>query len=617
LKKRFFKKNACLSILLLCIFGIISYSNTLNTPFVFDDKDNILNNQHIRMTDFSIDSLAQILKSPAPNRPVANFTFALNYFLLGYNLPGFHVVNLLIHVLTAIFIFFIFCETLTLNKIKGRLIPFFAAALWVVNPVHTQSVTYIVQRMNSLSALFYLVSFLFYIKARVLYKNNDSNRCIVFFTLISVVSGLAALGSKEIAITLPPAIILYDWFFFQDLSSGWLKKKYGLILIFIVIFVLAIIMFLGMDPINKILMPYKYRDFTLYQRLLTEPRVVVFYISLLLFPHPSRLNLDHDFSISHSLVDPLSTVAAIILIFSLVLGGYLLRRKEKLLSFSIFWFLGNLLLESSFLCLELIFEHRTYLPSVFLFVALTAFLMSKIKPRWIPMLILCICIGVCTGWTFQRNNVWQNEISLWQDCVKKSPEKPRPHVYLAILLAKNGQIAEAIEHNKKAIYLDPTNKKAHIELGADFLLMGDYKNSIDYLGKAIVVAPESSVTHYNLGIAYLCTGKIEKAMISFQHALTLSPNNKKVLGNLQMADKFYKEIKAATITLEESLENLSAHHAANDADFQKAKQNLDNVVEKYKKALVYQPGFKKERFSILDIDLIQPLLLNSQYKILL
>jgi protein O-mannosyl-transferase len=607
-----------MAVVVFCVLGVLSYSNTFNTPFVLDDKEHILENHHIRMMDLSINNFMEIFKSPAPNRPVANASFALNYYLHGYTLAGFHIFNLLIHIMSAILVYLIASETMNINNIKGLYLPFLASALWMVNPVHTQSVTYIVQRMTSLSSMFYLLSFLFYIKARYLYikECNCSNQYVVFFAIISVVAGFAAIGSKEIAIMLPVFIALYEWFFFQDLDIQWVKRNWFWGIVILVVLVLAAFLFIGTDPASRVVATYVHRDFTLGQRLLTETRIVIFYLSLLLFPHPSRLNLDHDISISYSLVDPLTTLFSIITILLLIVVGFVFRKKEKLLSFSIIWFLGNLLIESSFIGLELIFEHRTYLPSVFLFITLTVLFVSKSNHQLIPVIIICICICICEMWTFQRNNIWKSEISLWRDCVEKSPEKIRPHLTLAIVLAENGQISEAIQHNKKVILLDPNNKKAHIELGTDLILIGDYDNGIEFIKKSLQMETDSFTAYYNLGIAYLCIGKIEKAIVSFEHALKLFPNNNNVLRNLKMANRFYTNIKIAAIKLGNDLAKIPKDRNNWDtADIHIKKQELDNAVEEFIKALSFQPGFKRESFSFSNIKFIQSVLNEYNNKI--
>ena len=161
-----------------------------------------------------------------------------------------------------------------------------------------------------------------------------------------VVSGILALGSKEIAATLPVFIFIYEWYFFQKLSRSWIKRRGLQVLVIVGILAIVSVVYLQSDAGQKKLSLYDKKDFTLTQRVLTEFRVVIFYITLLLFPHPSRLNLDHDFSISHSLIDPLTTVLSMGAIGALIGLAIYLAKKDRLLSFSILWFLGNLVIES-------------------------------------------------------------------------------------------------------------------------------------------------------------------------------------------------------------------------------------------------------------------------------
>jgi hypothetical protein len=134
----------------------------------------------------------------------------------------------------------------------------------------------------------------------------------------------------------------------------------------LVVLAIVALMYLGTHPVEKILSGYKARDFTPAQRVLTQFRVVIFYITLLIFPHPSRLNLDHDFPISNSLIDPVTTILSIGVIVGLMGLAIYKGKKERLLSFCILWFLANLVIESSVIGLEIIFEHRMYLPFMLL-----------------------------------------------------------------------------------------------------------------------------------------------------------------------------------------------------------------------------------------------------------
>ena len=164
--------------------------------------------------------------------------------------------------------------------IHQRQPPFFTVFIWLVHPVQTQSVTYVVQRMNAMAAMFYVMSFLLYVKARL--AEGKQKRWLLF--LGCILAGILALGSKEIAATLPFFIFLYEWYFFQDLSLIWLKRHFFAIIGISTLFIIVLFMYMGKHPIAFILSGYQIRDFTLMERVLTEFRVVIFYMSLLIFP---------------------------------------------------------------------------------------------------------------------------------------------------------------------------------------------------------------------------------------------------------------------------------------------------------------------------------------------
>ncbi len=352
--------------LLFAVVAFLLYSNTFQSPFIFDDWHHIEANQHIRMTSLSWDAIrSAAFESPLDRRPVAYITLALNYYFHGYELFGYHLVNILVHLGAAIFLYMFLQTTLSLQQAQqkfkyGGWLPLTAALIWLVHPLQVQSVTYIIQRMNSLAAMFYILSMLFYVRGRI--TKMQGVRVILY--LGAICSGILALGSKENAATLPLFILLYEWFFFQDLNFAWLRKK--ILPIIGVGFFLAFltVLFLGLHPFSSIANSYAIRDFTMMQRVLTEFRVVLFYVSLLLFPYPGRLNIDHEFQLSLSLFDPMTTIISLGALLGLSGLAFGLAKRERLLSFCILWFLGNLFIESSVIGLEIIFEHRIYLPSM-------------------------------------------------------------------------------------------------------------------------------------------------------------------------------------------------------------------------------------------------------------
>ena len=347
-------KNIHISTLTFSIIAIITvvavYSHVLQGPFVFDDKPNILENPYIQITDLKPKTLLQAaFKSPIPRRPIANITFALNYYFDGYNPIGYHVINIIIHIINGILLFVIIRETLWLQNYQYiTLVAALIALSWLLHPIQTQSISYIVQRMNCIAAMFYMLALLMYMN----YKQKLLRR----YLIVGVLSGIMSLGCKEIAATLPIFIILYEWYFYQNLNRVWITKW----LLPLSAMLLAIV--IGMIGAERL---YGIITTIPWTRLLTECRVVVFYISLLLFPHPSRLSLDHDFTASTGILSPPSTLISMVLILAMVGFAVVSARKHRLLSFCILWYFGNLVIESSILRLELLFEHRNYLPSMF------------------------------------------------------------------------------------------------------------------------------------------------------------------------------------------------------------------------------------------------------------
>lgn len=405
------------------------------------------------------------LDSPLPTRPVANISFALNYYFHRYQLLGYHLANIVIHAATGVFLYLLTRLTLNLPVLRSgyeslRWVPLFTALIWLVHPLQTQSVTYIVQRMNSMAAMFYVLALLLYAKARTA---DDIKKMWTLFAG-SILSGILALGTKEIAATLPLFILLYEWYFHQDLSLSWLKRHILPIVGVLIVLAIIALMYMGGHPLERLLDSYASRDFTLIQRVLTEFRVVVFYISLLLLPHPSRLNLDHEFLLSGSLIDPISTGLSLVTLAGLAALAIYLARRERLLSFCILWYLGNLLIESSVIWLEIIFEHRNYLPSMLVSLMAVSLIRRFIRPEWLGIGALGVIVLFFSVWTYERNNIWQSEMTLWGDCVKKSPNKARPHNNLAVVLSDRGNDDAAIAYYTEALRLNPRDSEVRRNL---------------------------------------------------------------------------------------------------------------------------------------------------------
>ena len=560
-------KRETLLLSLLAIVVILIYADTLTTPFIFDDLINIQNNPHIRVPALSFENLAWAgFNSPEGRRPVANISFALNYYFNGYNLVGYHAVNILIHLTCGIFLYFLAQATMQTPALRSRYekfgwIPFFTAFIWLVHPLQTQSVTYIVQRMNCMAAMFYVLAMLFYVKFRM----SKASRSKWMLFAGCVISAFLAFGTKEITATLPLFIILYEWYFFQELSAQWAKRNFLLLGGVFLLFIIIALVYLDYNPVAKILKGYEIRDFTPVQRVLTQSRVVIFYISLLLWPNPSRLNLDHDFALSYSLLSPATTLMAITAIIGLIAFAILTARKEPLLSFSIIWLFGNLVIESSIIGLELVFEHRYYLPSMFAILAIVSLVFRYVKHALPAVIALSLVGAFFCMWTYERNQVWTDEMTLYRDGAAKSPGKARPqnnlgaalsrqgrlpeaielyqvalrikpeygdaHYNLGYALAKTGKLDEGLVHFREAVRIEPKRVKYLNNLGVALALKGSYAEAIEHLENALKIDPSDADGHSNLGLVFKKQGDLDAAMQHFSTALTLDPRHPGALNN--------------------------------------------------------------------------------------
>jgi tetratricopeptide (TPR) repeat protein len=594
--------------LCFAILGFLLYSNTFESPFVFDDNRKIVENQSIRITELSAANLIETAfgKESPKARPISNVTFALNYYFHQYNVEGYHLVNIVIHILAGMFLFIFIQTTLTLPSLKTEvdhtfMVAFFAALLWLVHPIQTQSVTYIVQRMNSMAALFYILAFWLYVKGRLA---AQPGRKWGWFGSAAL-AWIFALGSKQNAATLPFFVFLYEWYFFQDLSPKWFKSSLKYIIAVAIIVATAAFLYLGTDPLEKIskLRDFSHGEFTLAERALTQTRVVVYYLSLIFFPHPARLNLDHDFPLSHSLFNPPTTLLALILIIGLIALAIYLSKRERLISFCILWFFGNLVIESSVIPLAIIFEHRTYLPSMLLFLIPITLGYRHIKFRGLKIGLLSMVVVIFAVWTYQRNQVWENELTLWADVVKKSPDKARPHLNLGETFSKKGSIAQAAQQYRQALRINPRYAKAYFNLANVLQQHGSHAEAIKHYSTAIQIEPGFTAAHNNLGLALVKEGKRKEAIKHYLEILKIDPTNAKVHSNIGVALTELGETDQAISHFQQALDidpaDAETHY--NLAIALEIQQRYDEALNHYLAALERNPEHALAHFNAANI----------------
>jgi len=388
-----------------------------------------------------------------------------------------------------------------------------------------------------------------------------------------LLSWMLALGSKEIAATLPVVVLLYEWYFFQNLSKDRLKKNLLYVIGLVAVSGVAAYMFLGPDPLEKILGSYVYRDFTMGERVLTQFRVLVYYLSLFLYPHPARLNLLHYITTSHSLLNPAGTLFSLLfLIFLLGLAVYL-ARKQRLISFCILWFLIHLVIESSVIGLEIMFEHRLYLP-MFGLSLLTAYLWFYLfSNKRALALIAAVSIVVCLATaTYLRNRIWQDPVTLWSDVISKSPLSSRAQYNLGSGLTQQGRFREAVHHFSEALKLKPDYGQAHNNLGLVLFKQEKFDQAADHFSKALRIQPGNAAAHYNLGLVLEKKEDHKAAADHYLAALKIKPDFARAHNSL------------GVVLLEQGRINQAVDHFSRALnirpDYAEAHNNMGNALEK-------------------------------------
>lgn len=543
-------------------------------------------------------------------RPIPCLTFALNWYLGRDNVFGYHIVNIIIHIFTAFFLFLTILNLFNTPNLKDKfkknefLIALLASILWAVNPVQTQAVTYIVQRMAQIAAMFYILGIYSYIKGRI--GNSLLERAA--WIVCCLFCFLFALGSKENAAMLPMALVLVEITFFQDIS---LQKTRRLFLwigagIGISVFLLGSLLFLQENPFS-FLNGYAHRPFSLVERLLAEPRIVIYYLTQLFYPVPNRLSIEHDVIISTSLFEPWTTFPGILTILLLIGIGLSQITKRPIVAFGILFFFLNHLIESTILPLELIFEHRNYLPSLFLFFPVSVGLIWIINyyhktHRSMYLIIVSfvtlLLIGLGSA-TYIRNMAWATKKSLWADAMTKAPKSARPLNVLAIDLAWGDNVTpdryeialalfekslamyksrnsleadiignmasiyynnkheykKAVQLYKKALKINPDYLKIRYDLIKPLILMEKWEEASK---NADLLLSKSSVNenYYNIkGFILLWQKRHEEALLYFRKALALAPNKSNILLNTGVAFSLMGEHKNAESFLKKAAQN--------------------------------------------------------------
>ena len=474
--------TALLPLLALLLAGVtlFVYQPGLNGPFLFDDEIHIEKNQQVHIQDLGWHSLLQAWNSsPAPppsHRPLAQLSFGINHALSGLSPSAFKATNLAIHLLNGLLLYLlgkVLLRSRLLSsggKVSNARIELFAlgvAAVWLLHPLNLSTVLYVVQRMAQLSTLFVLSGLLLYCLGRLRLARGEAG--LGFVLLAFPVAGLGLL-SKENAALFPLLLLVLELTLLNGLPAG--KAQRALRWVRLLGIGLPLLLGLAYLLTHTGLLNYEKRPFDMLERLLTQARALWFYLQLFVIPTPQTMGFMHDdFTISRSLLQPATTLLAILAWLGVVALALWQRRQHAWFAFAVLFFLGAHALESSIFPLEMVFEHRNYLaiagPAIGLVYLLTIGLRNSQIGRLLPLLGL-VLIVFFAAITHLRASDWRSEVALILSEAEHHPRSPRNNFRAAQLyIDMLGKIEQpqlayqaAREHFETILQLDPGQPNA-------------------------------------------------------------------------------------------------------------------------------------------------------------
>lgn len=499
----------------------LAYWDSMSAPFVFDDVGAVENNVTIR-------ELAswQVL-SPPPDgstttgRPLLNLSFALNYAWGELQVEGYHAMNLAFHALAGLTLFGLTRRTLEIPVFKKRergergscerstLVAFSIVLLWALHPLQTESVTGIAQRSEVLCGLFYLLTLYAFVRG----ARQDSHRG---WLVISVVACLMGMACKEVMVTAPVMVFLYDRTFVAGSFSEAVRRRWRYY------FALAgtwlLLVWLVVQGAGKRgAAAGAGLGISSWDYLLTQCEALITYLKLSFWPHP--LVLDYGTGVR--------TIGEVwwqgLIVLSLLgLTVWALVRKP-VLGFVGAWFFAILAPSSSVVPLvtQTIAEHRMYLPLAAIVAAVVVGMTRRGRTAAIlGSVAIAILFG---GLTIARNRDYAGPVTLWADSASKYPSNPRAQNNLGLELSRRRNFDAAYEHFARAIAVDPLYVSSHYNWGAALLEQGRADAAVEKLRTAVRLAPEHADAHLALGNALMQQGNAEEAVMHFEAARAMKP----------------------------------------------------------------------------------------------
>jgi len=581
--------------LLLIGVGLITYHNSFSGPFIFDDLPPIKDNSHIRHLWPIWEALSTPARSSLSGRPFVSLSLAINYAISGFNVWSYHLFNLSIHLLATLTLFGVIRRTLLTPRLQGKYgeqasaIALAVALIWMVHPLLSDGINYIINRTELLMGLFFLLTLYCVI------QGSREHRRKFWYGGALIACGLG-MCSKEVMALAPITVMLYDRIF---LSVSWremLRTRWVLYVGLISSWLLLIpLVFKGQATVGAA--GFHFEDLTPWDYLRTQCGVILHYLQLCVWPHP--LSLDYDgWPVAKSWG---AILPATLVVFATIGATVWALRYRPCMGFLGAWFFLILAPTSSFLPIrtEIAAERRMYLPLaavVTLMVLVGHRLLDILFPRrwqWLKIAFVSGVVVVLAFVTIRRNEDYRSELRIWQDTVQKRPNNPRAHYNLGIVLAAQGKTEEAFAHYSEALQLNPYYADAHNNLG--MILSGQGKNdeAIAHYVEAIRINPDKERIHYNLAIALDSKGNREDAIAHYSEAVRINPEFVEAHNNLGMALAAQGKTADAIVQYVEALRVKPDHVRAryNLAIALASQGKLDEAIQHYLEVVRLSPNY--------------------------
>ncbi len=507
------------AIFFLCCLGLLVFYGTLHSPFHYDDAHAIVENPHIKdLSKFQEKVGIQNIF----NRSALLFSFTVNQHLGEMEVFGYHLVNILIHILSAILWFFLVKDFLSIepfnNRSQLKTLPLVCSIIHLINPLNVQAVTYISSRSSLLATFFYLLAFYIFLKILKPAKEEASKLRTPILILSLLLILFLGIASKEIVASFPLIAIVYLWLATPNEKRKSLIPKFISILFLLGIFLgyryfeQGNLFSLKADPTSG--------DTHRLLYLLSQIKVVVGYYLVKLLA-PVNLNFEPDIVFYNSWFHWDWIISLTIL---LIAGIVIFRQKSNLIKFGALWFLIALLPTSSFIPLkQLATEHRTYLPGLGFTLILGWMFLNIRDCRIMTRVLFLVFILLISTLTLNRSLDFRSEISLWKDTSQKSPRKALVHNNLATAYMATNQLREAKAALIAALAINPLQIDSHVNLGHIAGREKNWEQAIEKFDLGISLGTQKSDTFYYSGFARNNLGRFEEAVPYFKKAISMKP----------------------------------------------------------------------------------------------